>query len=126
MTEDDVARRALAKSIRESRLREIQRNEVLRGLMSTAAGRAWVHDKLAAAGVAHTPFIASDPHLTSFNCGMQNFGLMILAEVMAAAPNEYILMMKENAPDGPANQLRDDRADDTDDGDRVNRDSGED
>ena len=111
MNDDDVARRALAKSVRESRLREIQRNEVLRGLMSTAAGRAWVHDKLAAAGVAHTPFIASDPHLTSFNCGMQNFGLMVLAEITAAAPNEYILMMKENAHGGPADALTDRESD---------------
>jgi hypothetical protein len=47
------------------------------------------------AGVFSTPFRAGATDATTFNLGMQNFGLGLLGEVMSDSPDEYLTMQKE-------------------------------
>ncbi len=73
-------------------------DEVTKQLMSTKSGRSWVREQLAFAGVNRTPF-ALDPLQTAFNCGQQNVGQRLLAEVTRVAPKEYLELLKEQSDD---------------------------
>ena len=67
---------------------------IVRSIMSTINGRAWMFDKLQRRRVFSTPFTA-DPYQTAFNCGVQNEGLRDFEEVVRLCPDEYVLMMRE-------------------------------
>lgn len=71
-----------------------QRVEVVASLMSTIAGRAYVHDKLVSAHVFQTSF-APDALAMAFAEGERNQGLQLLNDVMTASPDAYILMTRE-------------------------------
>lgn len=86
-------RKAIRQAEKSARLAEAQRREVVGGILSVAPGRQWVHDLLAACHIFDTPFAGVDPQ-TNFNCGQQNVGLRIFADVMQH-PDSYLLMMKE-------------------------------
>lgn len=110
----DPQAEALAKhQARLAREAEIARTQVIRQLMASPEGRAWVHDRLILC--FHTPF-QSDPYLTAFNCGKQNEALALFAEVTASAPEMYLQMMKEQV-DGRRTPV--DSNSDTSDGDTV-------
>src|ERR1700722_2381878 len=70
---------------------------VVAGLMDLREGRAWMYAMLDACHIYQTPFYQGDPHNTSFRCGEHNVGLRLLADVQAAAPKQYILMIEEAA-----------------------------
>src|SRR5258707_14543634 len=64
-------------------------------LMSDAPGRKGMHDLLVRCHIWQTPFAAGQPDTTAFRLGEQNLGLQTFADVIAAAPSEYVLMMQE-------------------------------
>lgn len=70
---------------------------VVAGLMDLKEGRAWIYTKLTSCHIFQSPFFQGDPHNTSFRCGEHNIGLQLLADVQAAAPQQYILMIEEAA-----------------------------
>ena len=72
------------------------RLEFVKASMSFSQGRAWFYDHLVRAHVFRSPYITGDTHGTSFRCGEQNLGYQILDDIQVAAPEEYILMIKEN------------------------------
>jgi hypothetical protein len=72
------------------------RLDVVAGLMGLAEGRAWVYDFLESCHCFSTSFVQGDPHATSFKEGERNPGLRLLADVMAAAPDQYVTMCKES------------------------------
>jgi|SRR5882672_7863016 len=97
MSYETQAEKAVTAKVRKALLaRRLEDEAVIQNLMRTTAGRRWVHDKLAAWGIGQTPWVP-DPYAASFNCGKQNAGLELWSDVMSAAPNEYIQMMKENS-----------------------------
>jgi len=65
-------------------------------LMDLRSGRNVVHRMLSKAGVYHTTF-ALDPYQTAFNEGQRNMGLWMLSQVLQYTPEQYALMLKENA-----------------------------
>lgn len=71
------------------------RLEFVAAMMSRPEGRAWAYDQLAQAHMFHTSFVPDNPHKTSFNEGERNAGLRLLADIEAAAPGEYMTMMRE-------------------------------
>jgi len=74
--------------------------EVLRNLLSTPPGRAWMWRKLAALNVHHSGF-DPDPNIHAFNAGQRNAGLLLQAEILSSCPDLYLLMLQErNAEDG--------------------------
>lgn len=68
----------------------------MRELLGTRPGRNIMWRQLERLGVYRTPFVAGSPDGTAFNCGAHNHGLWLLAEIMRAAPEFYLVMQKEN------------------------------
>lgn len=89
--EEEVARRN-----RTLARREKDHREVVAALMATPQGRAWVWDFLAGAHVYQTSF-HTDSNSMAFREGERNVALMVLAQIMAAAPKAYLLMFAENS-----------------------------
>ena len=72
-----------------------ERLDVVAGLMDLKQGRAWMYGWMEACHIFQTSFLAGQPDATAFKEGERNIGLRILADVMAAAPEKYIVMMDE-------------------------------
>jgi hypothetical protein len=66
----------------------------IRTVMSTEQGRRVVFKLLDMAGVQRISFVAGDALHTAFNEGQRNLGLWLTAQL---TPDEYAVMMKENA-----------------------------
>lgn len=86
---------AVEKQVRKQMRFQAERAQVLTNLMSTVAGRAWVHDLLVFCNVFGNPFIQGSFDGTAFNLGMQNVGKKMLDEVNEAAPDRYLPMLRE-------------------------------
>lgn len=69
---------------------------VVHALMQHKDGRKWIYSKLEACHIFSTPFEKGYPDASSFRMGEQNIGLQFLAEVVSAAPEQYVLMCQEN------------------------------
>lgn len=95
MNDYNAAERSDVKAAsKAARIAEVQRQEVITGLMSTIAGRAWMHERLLRCHIfqsSHT----SDALNTAFAEGERNIGLMDLNDIMATCPDQYVLMMRE-------------------------------
>lgn len=63
--------------------------------MTHEQGRAWFFDLLVFCKTISTPF-NDDPYRTAFNCGMSNVGLRIMGDIQEAAPDQYLIMIKES------------------------------
>lgn len=77
-----------------ARVRREQR-EVVRELMSTTQGRAWLYQKLEECHIWTPSFVPADPYSTAFKEGERNIGARLLADIMDAAPDQYVAMVKE-------------------------------
>ena len=75
-----------------------QEAEDLRWLLSGPRGRRIVYRQLETAGVFRLSF-NTNAMAMAFNEGQRNAGLQTLAQVMAALPEAYALMVKENTDD---------------------------
>jgi hypothetical protein len=83
-----------AARLRAKFLRQQELNDT-KNILATAWGRRFVWRYLGEAGVFHTSFRRECPHETSFNEGMRQVGLKLLADVMDADPEAYAKMTKE-------------------------------
>ena len=83
---------------KRSKTEQAMDDGVLLMLMSTQNGRAWMLRLLTWCGISRTPFTGEDAP-TNFNCGMQNVGLRLEADLLRACPDQFIFMMRE-ANDG--------------------------
>lgn len=100
MTEvfDSSDRKAVDKSIKASKDRDVILREALVGIMQTPSGRSWIKSLLDKCRPFRTPF-SNDPIQMGYNCGEANIGLQLIAELHAASADLYLVMMKEN-PNG--------------------------
>lgn len=74
------------------------RKNSIETLMLTVMGRRFVWDEINAGKVFSQTFILGSPDGTAFQEGQRSSALRLLADVVAYAPNAYILMTKENSP----------------------------
>lgn len=73
--------------------------QFLKEAMSRTEGRAmfsWILEISRAYPGASNPFAAT-PEATAFNCGEMSIGQMLLHEILTHAPDDYIIMLKENS-----------------------------
>src|SRR5262249_45062973 len=114
------------RALKQAKLADQQRREILTRVMSTAPGRAWILGWLDMCHVFASSY-SGDSHATAFAEGERNIGLRLFNDILAACPDEYVTMMKEGAqrdagrnrrprpdPDAPDPSAWGD--DDTDDG----------
>lgn len=80
-------------------LKERQRISDMRTVMGTAAGRRFVWDLLSQANVYQSPSTKAGfkTNETFFEDGKRYNGLMLHADVTTNTPQEYLLMVQENA-----------------------------
>jgi hypothetical protein len=104
-----------------AKVADAARKDMMVGVMSTIAGRAWILEKLESASVFRTTF-NTDSLAMAFAEGNRNQGLILLNDIMQHCPDMYLLMMQERnsldakpKPEVHAEELDDDRLDsDTD------------
>lgn len=70
--------------------------EDLERVMSEKWGRRFVYRELARTGLYRTSYVAGDPSGMAFNEGQRNVGLMLVADIHAACPEQYSRMLAEN------------------------------
>lgn len=92
---DSSDAKAVAKSIKSAKDHDLILKEALVGIMRTPSGRSWIKSVLDRCHAYSSPY-SSDPISMAFNCGEQNIGLQLVAEVHAASDDLYLQMMKEN------------------------------
>ena len=68
---------------------------VLKALMSNKETRRWLHDQITFCDPLGNPFVPNGADSTAFNLGLANYGKKLMADISAAAPEMYILMLKE-------------------------------
>lgn len=90
---EDPKQYAAAK--KKSDREKFERDEVIRLLMSKKEGRAWINYILVKADMYGDPIVRGDPHATYNNIGMANLAKLIWQDVESAAPESYLLMIKE-------------------------------
>lgn len=87
-------RKSIRRKEKASRLAEVQRREIVHGVMSTPSGRQWMWDLLGSCHIFVSTF-AVDPLQSAFQEGERNVGLALLADIMAHCPDYYIQAMRE-------------------------------
>lgn len=87
--------RHVRQSRNSEKLAEKQRAAVIIGLMDIGEGRKWLWDFLAGCGMYETPFSESDLRM-AYNAGRGDVGRRLLADIVQFAPDQYVLMIKEN------------------------------
>ncbi len=86
-----------ADEAKAARKRE-QQVEDLKWLLAHAQGRRIMARIFDRTGIRRTPFHTSGSQM-SFNAGAQNVGLWLESEVLEAAPDAYMRLLKEFARD---------------------------
>ena len=69
--------------------------EVIKALMGIPRSRKWMYDLLESCYIFGNPFVPGSPDSTAFNLGQANIGKRLLADIMEADPDKYVLMCKE-------------------------------
>ena len=80
---------------KQARIDSIEERGEFVWLMSSRRGRRIVWRLLDKAGVYRSSFSA-EPGVMAFQEGMRNIGLMIVAQIHAAAPGSYVRMIEEH------------------------------
>ena len=70
--------------------------EAVKAIMSLPQCREWMYRLLEDCHIYHPSFTQGDPYSTAFREGERNVGLRVTAEIMAAAPKEYLVMLQES------------------------------
>lgn len=63
--------------------------------MTLEQGRAWFYDFLIRCHVFSTPF-DDDPYRHAYRAGEANMGLQVLSDIQESAPDNYVIMIREN------------------------------
>lgn len=97
MNEADKGAAYNAKQREAAKRIEITRKTVIRGLMSQPDGRRYIWLELSECHCFTQSFAPGHADVTAFNEGQRSRGLKLLDDVTRWAPEQYILMTKENS-----------------------------
>lgn len=88
-------KKQVEKARKEAEFSESLKLDVVRGIMATPAGRKWIYGILERCHIYGNPFSPGQPDSTAFNLGEANIGRIFLADVQAAASEDYLVMLRE-------------------------------
>lgn len=95
MLDDDRAIRKATKRYRDAeRVKALNRRDVIRALAQHKSGREFLYWLLELGHLGKNPF-STNALATAFSCGEANISQQVQAEIIEAAPNDYMLMLKE-------------------------------
>lgn len=105
MTEDDGEREEAieAEEVFEKKQRRTAKqqqrdiDDAYRDVMKTGPGRVVMWDILSSLGIYETPLVVGAQDLTYVNIGRQNAGIQLMVRLSNLAPDDYLLMQKENS-----------------------------
>ena len=120
MTEYNAAdTKAIRRAIKADKASTEQRLGVIASTMSNPAGRDYIYSVLERCHVFASTYSPSALAM-AFAEGERNIGLQLLADVMSAAPEQYVFMMREandrSASSGPIRSSPDSRRNGDDSG----------
>lgn len=90
---------SVKRAIKDEKTADMRRNEFLRSALSSVDGRTFFYSILVRTAVFQTPY-RQNALAMAFACGEQNIGLQVLADLDAASPELYLLMVKEAKENG--------------------------
>ena len=93
---DTSDKEAVNKTRKKAARTRADRLKFVRAAMQHEEGRAWFNDIINRCRVFDNTFYGEETHNTAFKLGEQNIGKMILADVLEAAPEQYMNMTTEN------------------------------
>lgn len=97
--------KSVAAAEKRKRIATALRNDGLRELMASKAGRAWMYWLLAEMSPMRNAFTGNSQ--TFFNCGLQLVGQQLLAELLEHHLDAYVTMCKEHRADARPFQQQD-------------------
>lgn len=80
---------------RQARADDQARLEFIQYIMGVANGRAYIYDLLVSCHIFTDSLFTPDAMSMSFSSGRHSVGQQIVAEIMAACPDQYVQMMRE-------------------------------
>src|SRR5260221_9370934 len=95
MTDFAHDRKSIRRKEKAEHLADVQRREIIHGVMSTPNDRQWMWDLLGSCHIFASTF-AGDPLQSAFAEGQRNVGLSLLADIMIHCPDYYIQAMRES------------------------------
>lgn len=98
VTDTASQEREAAAAEQKAEFKRKQQVDDIKWLMAHAQGRRIMARLFDKTGIRRTPFNTSGS-VMSFNAGMQNVGLWLEAEVLDAAPEAYLRLLKDFARD---------------------------
>ena len=94
MSYDASDPRRVKDRIKQLKVEESIKDALIQQIMGSREGRAWVYDFFEAAHLWRTSFTV-DALVMAFAEGERNIGLRLLSDVMRAAPDRYLEMVRE-------------------------------
>lgn len=80
--------------------KKAERLRVVEALMQHKEGRQWLREFMESCDIFGNPMVQGDPYGTHFRLGQQNAGKRVLMDIIAASPDNYVVMMKEGEEGG--------------------------
>lgn len=99
----DATQAAEAESAEAKQRRRIREESDFKWMMQDKRGRRVMWRLLGFTGLHRSPWTAQR-EATDFNCGMQNVGQMLQAEIHLLCPEQYFAMVKEQQEDERASK----------------------
>ena len=69
--------------------------DVLRKIMQTKTGRAWLYRQLDRCNIYSFSFSGEETHLTAYKLGAENYGKQLMLETIDASGDLYLTMIRE-------------------------------
>lgn len=121
MTLNAADRKSVRRAEKDAALADRQRLDNIRDRLSTSGGRLYLWGELSAAHIFQTS-MSPDPLQMAFLEGERNMGLRLLNDILAADPNQFVIMWREASgrdtneqPRGPDVDRDDSGSDSSDD-----------
>lgn len=95
MTDNSADRKDIRRREKQAKIDAASRASVIRSIMSTIDGRAWLWHTLGQCHCFSTTF-NGDPLQSAFAEGQRSIGLALLADIMITCPDQYIQAMRES------------------------------
>lgn len=86
---------AIDNASREDSRKAREDADVLRGLMHTKPGRAWLYRFLERCNIYGSTFAAGQADVTAFKLGQENIGKQLMLKAMDASTDLYVKMISE-------------------------------
>jgi hypothetical protein len=93
---------AIANAQKDQLRKEREDRDVVRRILMTKQGRAWLCRILDRCHINNSPFVAGQADVTAFHLGTESIGRLIMVMAMEASTDLYMTMIKEQQEEGRA------------------------